>query len=323
MATARNNTGRIDLNALLMFHAIASTGSLTRAAARLDVSKATLSRRLRDLEREVNALLVTRGHRRLELTEAGAVLFADSQTLAAEAQAVADRVRTLRTEFDGALRIAVPTGFMATVCDKAVLRFAARHPRVRLHVTQADRPIDVTQEPFDVAVHIGAVPNRDVPMRLLARVRRGAYASPAYLKGRPTPLAVADLAANACIALSSQISAGVWSIIERSGRRSARRSLRAIVSDVHLAREMARAGLGIAALPEALCREDVESGRLVRVLTEWRIPVAEVFATYADRHYMPSKIRTFLDLLRTEFDDLIADGRGKKRPLRSVAKLKP
>ena len=305
-----------------MFHAIASTGSLTRAAAQLDVSKATLSRRLRDLEREVNALLVTRGHRRLDLTEAGAILFADSRNLAAEAKAVEDRARTLRTEFDGALRIAVPTGFMATVCGKAVLRFAARHPSVRLHVTQADRPIDVTQEPFDVVVHIGPVPNRDVPMRLLARVRRGAYASPAYLKGRPMPVAVADLAANDCIVLASQIAAGVWSIIERSGRRSIRRSVRAIVSDVHLARDMACAGLGIAALPEALCREDVESGRLVPVLTEWRIPAAEVSATYADRHYIPSKIRSYLDFLKVEFDALIADRCDKKRPPRTVAKLK-
>jgi len=288
----------LDLNALLLFHGIAASGSLTRAAAQLDVPKATLSRRLRALEREIDALLVTRGRRRLELTEAGAALYAASQQLVSEARAVGDYARTLRAELDGALRVAVPTGYMATLCGRALLRFAALHPRVRLQVFQTDRWIDVTEEPFDIVVRVGAVPNRALPVCPLARIRRGAYASPQYLKSRAAPAQPADLAQHECVIVASQLAAGVWPALERRGRPA---PPRAIVSDVYLARDMALAGLGITVLPEALCREDLAAGRLVRLLLDWRIPPADVVATYADQRHLPAKLRSFLDLLRAEF----------------------
>lgn len=363
-ATSRK---RVDLNALLMFHGIASTGSLTRAAAKLDVPKATLSRQLRALERELDALLVKRAHGRLELTDAGAALYARTQTLAADVDDVAEYAHSLRNELEGVLRIAVPTGFMGALCGKAVLRFALMHPHVRLHVQQTDRPVDVIREPVDVLVHVGSSPGQSAPTRVLARIRRGAYASPAYLRTHPAPAHPRDLATHDCIALASQQLGGVWPMIEghagdavAAGRtslasaerravaspdrsiastnrpttstghttartdrlmastdrftaRADRTTARAVVSDIHLAREMALAGLGIAVLPEALCRDDVAAGRLQRVLPDWRIPLGEVSATYAERRHLPAKVRRFLDLLQAEFANLVSEERGRSR----------
>lgn len=312
---ARGSTGRkrVDLNALLLFHGIASTGSLTRAAARLDVPKATLSRQLRALEGEVDALLVKRTHGRLELTDAGAALYARMQTLAAEVDEVAEYARNLRTELEGVLRVAVPTGFMGTLCGQAVLKFSVQHPRVRLRVQQTDLAVDVIRDPVDVVVHVGPSPTQAAPTRVLARIRRGAYASPEYLRAHGSPANRRELAAHDCIVLASQQVGGVWALAQGEADATLA-DPRAVVSDIHLAREMALAGAGIAVLPEAICRDDVAAGRLQPVLTDWRIPLAQVSATYAERRHLPEKVRRFLDLLRSEFAAFASEQAGRAVP---------
>jgi DNA-binding transcriptional LysR family regulator len=235
------------------------------------------------------------------------------QTLAAEVEEIADYARNLRSELEGVLRVALPTGFMGTLCGQAVLKFTVLHPRVRIRVQQTDRPVDVAREPVDVVVHVGPSPSSNAPTRVLARIRRGAYASPEYLRGRSPPAHRRDLATHDCIALATQQLGGVWSF--NAGAEHADRSEpRAIVSDIHLAREMALAGVGIAVLPEALCRDDLDAGRLQRVLPDWRIPLAEVSATYAERRHLPEKIRRFLDLLRVQFASFVSEQSGRSSP---------
>jgi DNA-binding transcriptional LysR family regulator len=302
---------RVDLNALLLFHEIAATGSLTRAAARLDVPKATLSRQLRALERDMDTLLVKRARGRLELTDAGAALYARMQTLAAEADGVVEYARNLRTEIEGVLRVAVPTGFMGALCGQAVVKFTVLHPRVRIRVQQTDLAVDVMRDPIDLVVHVGSSPSRHAPTHVLARIRRAAYASNEYLRAHAAPAHRRELAAHDCIALTSQQLGGVWSFDTGDGRTS-RSEPRAVVSDIHLARELALAGVGIAVLPEALCRDDVVAGRLQRVLPEWRIPLAEVSASYADRRHLPQMTRGFLDQLRAQFAGFVSEQ--SKRP---------
>jgi DNA-binding transcriptional LysR family regulator len=299
---------RVDLDGLLLFHSIAATGSLTRAAEKVGVPKATLSRRLRQLERDLGTALVKHGHRRLVLTEAGAALYASSQGLAAEAEALAEYAASLRAEPAGALRVSLPIGYLGSVCARALTKFAARHPRVRLTVQQTDQWVDVSQQPFDVAVHVGKVVNRNVPVRTLARMRRDAYAAPEYLKRRGLPITPADLSAHDCIVSPLQLAAGLWRVIPAGkGRLTSPLQPRATVTDVLLALEMARAGMGIAILPQALARADVANGTLQPVLPDWRIPLAQVVATYAERRYMPAQLRALLDHLVTEFAETNID----------------
>jgi DNA-binding transcriptional LysR family regulator len=299
---------RIDLDGLLLFHAIAATGSLTRAAEKVGVPKATLSRRLRRLERDLGTALVKHGHRRLVLTDAGSALYTSSQGLAAEAEALAEYASSLRAEPAGALRVSLPIGYLGSVCARALTKFAARHPRVRLTVQQTDQWVDVSQQPFDIAVHVGKVVNRNLPVRILARMRRHAYAAPEYLKRRGLPVTPADLAAHDCIVSPLQLAAGLWRVIPAAkGRLTSPSQPRATVSDVLLALEMARAGMGVTILPQALAQVEVANGVLQPVLPDWRIPLAQVVATYADRRYMPAQLRTLLDHLAAEFADASID----------------
>jgi DNA-binding transcriptional LysR family regulator len=295
---------RIDLDGLLLFHAIAANGSLTRAAEKAGVPKATLSRRLRQLERELGMALVKHGHRRLVLTDAGSALYASSLGLVAEAEALAEYAESLRAEPAGALRVSVPIGFLGSVCASALSKFAARHPRVRLTVQQTDQWVDVSQQPFDVAVHVGKAINSNLPVRVLARLRRHAYAAPDYLKRRGTPLTPADLATHDCIVSPLQLAAGLWRVIPAAkGRLTSPSQPRATVTDVSLAMELARAGMGVAVLPQALARTQIASGTLQQVLPNWRIPLAQVIATYAERRYMSAQLRGLLDHLAAEFGE--------------------
>ena len=299
---------RVDLDGLLLFHAIAATGSLTRAAEKVRVPKATLSRRLRQLERQLGTALMKHGHRHLVLTDAGAALYASSQGLAAEAEAVAEYAESLRIEPAGALRVSLPIGFLGSVCSRALTKFAARHPRVRLTVQQTDQWVDVSQQPFDIAVHVGKVPNPNLPARVLARVRRRAYAAPDYLRRRGLPATPAELATHDCIVSPLQLAAGLWRVIPAAkGRLTSPSQPRATVTDVLLALDLARTGMGVAILPQAVARADVASGALQPILPDWRIPHAQVVATYAERRYMPAQLRSLLDHFAAEFAETTID----------------
>ena len=150
-----NQINAIDLNGLVLFHELANSTSLRQAAARLHVPTATVSRKLRDLEREIGAVLFKRGPRRMTLTDAGAALFEHSERIVAEVAAAHNAVSQMQTEPRGSIRVSLPHGFGTQLVSVAIARFALAYPHVDLVIQATNRMVDVTVEPFDVAINVG------------------------------------------------------------------------------------------------------------------------------------------------------------------------
>jgi len=176
------------------------------------------------------------------------------------------------------------------------VQFARRFPEVRIYAQVCNRWVDVSEESYDVAIHIGTVRNPDLPMRRLASLQRGLFASPEYLARRGTPKTPAELLAHDCIAMESQVHDGLWRVATESGVNEPITPHFA-TTDIVLAREMTVAGMGIAMLTLALSAEDVRAGRLVRVLPELALPPVSISAVYLERRYMPVRIRAFIDMM--------------------------
>jgi DNA-binding transcriptional LysR family regulator len=152
----------------------------------------------------------------------------------------------------------------------------------------------VSEEPYEIAICIGRVRNEQLPVRQLAELPRGLYASPDYCGRKGMPQGPAELAQHDCIMLETQINDGLWSVAS-SGHGAL--SPRLTTSDIIVAREMAVAGVGIAMLTQAVCAAEVQSGRLVPLLPEWRIPPVVIAAMFLERRHMPLRIRAFIDLM--------------------------
>jgi DNA-binding transcriptional LysR family regulator len=290
---------RIDLNLLMMFLEIVNAGSISQTAIRLHVPKATLSRKLRQLEQQIGAVLLKRGPHRLEMTTIGQALFQHCERIAAEAAEASTIASEMQSQLKGAMRISIPFGLGNTWVSQALARFALLYPDVKLTIHVTNRWVDVSEEPYDVAIYIGRVRNEHLPMRRLAELARGVYASPAYLERNGAPKVPADLLGHECIALESQLVDGLWTFDNAEGG-TATVTPRMTATDVVIVREMALAGLGCAILTHALCEAEVKANRLVRVLPEWRIPAVPVAATFLERRHMPQRIRAFIDLIAQE-----------------------
>jgi DNA-binding transcriptional LysR family regulator len=291
---------RIDLNLLMLFLEIVNSRSISQTAARLEIPKATLSRKLRQLEQQIGAVLLKRGPHRLEMTDIGQALFQHCERIAAEAQDASLIASEMQSQLRGTMRISIPFGLASTWISRALARFALQYPDVTLTIDVTNRWVDVSEEPYDVAIYIGRVRNEHLPVKRLAELARGLYASPDYLQRRGVPQTPADLLGHDCVALQSQLSDGVWTLNVPGNATPVTVSPRMTLTDVIAAREMALAGLGIAMLTLALTEADVKAGRLVRLLPDWRIPPVVVSATFLERRHMPIRIRAFIDLIGEE-----------------------
>jgi DNA-binding transcriptional LysR family regulator len=289
-------TPRIDLNLLMMFLEIVNSGSISQSAARSHVPKATLSRKLRLLEQQVGAVLLKRGPHRLEMTEIGQALYRHCERIAAEAAEASSIASEMQSQLRGAMRISIPFGLGNTWISQALARFALLYPDVKLTIDVTNRWVDVSEEPFDVAIYIGRIRNEHLPVRRLAELPRGVYASPAYLERNGVPRVPQDLLRHDCIALESQLIDGLWTI-ESADEGPTPVVPRMISTDVVVTREMVIAGLGCAILTHALSETEVKAERLVRVLPEWTLPPVLMSATFLERRHLPQRIRAFLDLI--------------------------
>jgi DNA-binding transcriptional LysR family regulator len=288
--------GILDLNLLMLFPAIVSAGSITRATSRLRVPKATLSRKLRELERQIGAVLLKRGPRGLEMTEVGRALHHHCERIAETAFDASQIAAEMQSLVQGTVRVSVPFGLSKTWVSEAMSDFALRHPDVRLVVHVTNRWVDVSEEPYDVAIHVGQAKNLDIPTRRLAELPRGLYASPEYCERRGIPLEPADLIRHDCIVLENQVADGLWNLGSEGGLEWTI-SPRLTTTDVVLAREMAVAGVGIAMLTHVMTEPEIRGGQLRRILPNFDIPPVVIAAMFAERRYVPARIRMFVDVM--------------------------
>jgi DNA-binding transcriptional LysR family regulator len=292
----------IDLNGLALFHELANSASLRQAATRLGVPQATVSRKLRELEQDLGAVLFKRGPRRLSLTEAGQTLLEHSEHIITEVSEACNAVAEIQSEPRGTIRVSLPFGFGTDLASSAIAKFAIAYPHVELNIMATHRPVDVTTEPIDVALNVGPVLNESLPAVKLSELHRGVYASTRYCERQGVPTKPADLARFECITLESQRASGLWSF--GTGKRRSPVHSRIQVTDVATAFQMVCADLGFAILPNILCIEALRTGKVQRVLQGWSIPPLPVTATYLDRRNLPLRIRAFLDFIRDELRPL-------------------
>jgi len=298
-AASRAEPSNIDVNSMVLFYDVVNSGSINQAAVRLKLSKASISRKLRKLEQDVGAVLLKRGQHKLSMTSSGEVLYHHCEQIIDETQDARTALAEMQSELAGKLQLVAPVGLGLWV-TRALSVFAQRYPRVEVVVDLTHRWVDVSEEPYDVAIHLGRIRNERLPVRRFAELARGVYVSPSYLKEKSVPQTPMDLVRHSCIVLKQQLDDGIWTFREANGTSITVRP-RVRASDIVVARDLAIAGLGFVILPHAFCRSAIAAGQLVEVLPRWHIPPLVPSATYLERRYMPLRIRAFLDTVAAQF----------------------
>ena len=286
---------RISTDALLLFYDVVNAGSINKAAESLGLPKSTISRKLTELEATLGSNLVKRGSQGLLLTDVGKVLYERCGRIAAEVDEASVITGATRDELVGSLRVSLPPDFWMSWFGRAIAEFATLHPSIHLELLCHDRQVDVSAEPFDLAVHIGEVRNPNVNVKPLGSMGRGFYASAAYLASNGEPAVLNGLHAHALIMTVGQLNEHLWDLPD--GAELRRPSARFLTNSVGFARDLALHGQGIAILPNLLVAPDVQAGQLVRVLSATELPRLAVCGSFIGRKHLARKIRGFLDFV--------------------------
>lgn len=286
------------LSEIAVFVRIVECGSFTRAAEELELSRAVVSKHLTRLEKQLGARLLQRSTRRLSLTEAGAALFEASRNAIERITEAQEEISRLQTEPRGRIKLSAPMGFGLMHLGKPLIEFKRKYPGVSLDVHFDDRFVDLVAEGIDVAVRIGALTDSSLVARKLASVRPVVCAAPSYLAAHGEPASPLDLAAHDCLLYAYLSTVNVWRFHAPDGRAmpvAVKGSLRMNSGIAQC--EAAVEGLGILMTPDFYVAQAIHEGRLKRVLTDYALPELGIFAVYAQREYLPPKLRLFIDFL--------------------------
>lgn len=301
-----------NLTDVAVFVRVVERGSFTRAADELELSRAVVSKYLTRLEERLGVRLLNRTTRRLSLTEAGAELFAASRGALERIAEAEGAITRLQREPRGTLKINAPMSFGILELAPALPEFLRRHPDIQVDLRMDDRQVDLVEEGFDVGVRIT---QRMAPSSLVARrlttCRQWVCAAPSYLAEHGVPETPEDLSAHNCILYQYASAANVWRFRARGGREIAVAVTGNLRANNGIAeREAALRGVGILLTPSFYVGEDLRSGKLVRLLSEYSLPELGIHVVYPKRSHVPPKVRVFVEFLARHFGGRPAWERG-------------
>lgn len=285
----------MNLARLEVFVAVCSTGSFTRAAEHLAITKSAASQHVGALERELGVQLLHRSTRSLTLTDAGAALLEEAKALLDQARRLADRTRQQAARLTGTLRLTSAeetTGWVAPV----IAEYVRLHPGMQVEYRPSDRLLDLVAEGMDLSLRTTGRRDSSLRAATLATFDIWCVASPRYLDERGTPRRLADLASHAWIAFTPI--PHPWTLQTRDGKQSVRLPRSLSTSSTAGGRALALAGAGVFAAPQVMLESEVSAGRLVRLLPTLKLPQVTLYAVWPGRGEPPSKTRAFIELAK-------------------------
>jgi DNA-binding transcriptional LysR family regulator len=282
----------MDLVALADFNLVARHGGFGKAARASGRPKATLSRRVTELEAALNIRLFERGARTLKLTEEGRALHTRTAALMIELEETATAIASGAEKPRGRLRISAPLLLSQTAMGKIAAGFALKYPDVRLEISTEDRAVDMIEEGYDLVIRVNPDPDEALVGRAFLHDRLVVVASPEFAGPRgdhPVSGVVRRLGDRQ-----------TWTVKTSEGPLMIVIEPILALSSLIMVRDAVRAGVGAARLPISLVSHDLADGTL---LHRGDIEGSEIalWALYPSRRLLSARVSAFLDFLKHAF----------------------
>ena len=300
----------LDLNDFFLFVQVVDRGGFTAAGRTLRMPKSTLSHRIQQLETNLGVRLLNRTSRQFGATDAGKEFYHHAVAMLREAEQAETAIRH---------RLSEPTGVVRCTAGVATMQFAMRdmlpdflslYPKVNVVAHATDRIVDIVGENYDVAVraHSNPLPDSNLVQRTLTPAPWFLFAGSAYLDSNKAPETPRDLQKHPSLFMMRTGVAPVWRLRHSSKAKDQvvlPLAPRLLGDDMIGLKQAAIKGLGVVALPGYVCRDEVRSGALRRVLPNWLAGDSTITALVPYRQGLLPSVRVFLNHLATEFPKVV------------------
>lgn len=285
----------MNLNEISIFIKVVEAGSFIGAAKTLGMPKSTVSARLSSLEKRLGVTLIRRTTRKLNVTDAGKAyyqqcLLAFSQIMAAE-----ELVTQGQSTPHGLLRITAPIELGGALLPKVIEEFTKRYPEVKLEVILSDKTVDLVSEGIDIAIRAGNLRDSNLMSKKLGTIYFAPFASPKYLKKAKELKSPKDLEDH-CIITFTPLGAEEWKLVSSKDKQTIRMTKSMAINDLNLIKSLTISGLGISLIPTFLCLDENKSGKLIRVLKDWRTELRPVHFVYPSQKFVTPTIKAFIEV---------------------------
>lgn len=290
------------LEDMRIFVATVESASFTAAAEKLGLSKQFLSRRVSDLEERLGARLMLRTTRRLSVTDLGKAYFERCQKIIEDVDEVEAFVGRGLGQPRGRIKISAPVSFGSLHLGPALADFLAQMPDIQLDVVLNDRVVDIVGEGFDVALRVGQLEDSSLLAKRLADVCMLLVASPEYLQGAAPLDTPDDLSRHACL-LYGHSPAVEWTYRGQGKLCKVAVKGRVLANNGDITMSCALKHQGIARLPDFMVCQQIQAGKLVEVLPEFRLPGGGLYAVYAQHRQSSLAVQALIKHLSKAFSN--------------------
>jgi DNA-binding transcriptional LysR family regulator len=292
----------MDLQALTDFALVATHGGFGRASRVSGRSKATLSRRVADLEQSLGVRLIERGTQSLRLTDEGRALHERTHGPLSEIAEAEEAVTLGASTPRGRLRVSAPLVLAHVALGRVSARFALAYPDVQLEIVAEDRVVDPVEDGFDLVIRVDPPNDERLVGRRILDDQRLIVAHPDMAMPSSTTDDEETPAVNAVLMPRTPPDI-VWQFRTGTGAEQRIRAVPALrLSSLLMVRDAVAAGAGAALLPKLLVEGDIKNGRLALWGIDTRPPV-EIWALRNSRRLVGAKVRAFLDVLEQAFPE--------------------
>ncbi|MCJ8521395.1 DNA-binding transcriptional LysR family regulator [Pseudorhizobium tarimense] len=290
------------LTRMRAFIDVVEAEGFSAAARRTGRSKALLSKYVKELEDDLGALLLNRTTRQFSMTEAGHTYYRTAADILKEIDNLSDLVRENNADLKGRLRVSVPRTFVDAEVGQSLIDFAKEHPEVSLEIVAEDRFVDLIEESFDLAIRITKLEDSGLIARKVSDFRVYACASADFVARHGPIETPQDLSR---IPFIIDTNSRWHNNVRFSGPDGNTISVPVTgpleVNSPQATLRAAKAGLGVAIIPDFIAGPSIQSGDLVTLLEDYIAKDRGIYAVYPHRRYLPAKVRSFVDYLAVWF----------------------
>lgn len=286
-------------DAMLAFARVVETGSFTKAAETLHMSKTSVTQLVQQLEARLRVRLINRTTRKLNVTADGTVYYDRVVRLLADMDDAETSLSTASASPRGRLRIDVPSPLARMILVPALPEFHARYPDIQIDMGVSDRIVDLIDENVDCVVRGGELSDQSLIARRVGDLQLGVFAAPSYLEYAGVPLHPRELeeAHHRIVGFLWARTGKAVPYAMRRGDESVRVHGRYVlaVDDGNAYLAAGLAGMGVLWLPHYMSQTHHARGELVQLFADWKLDPMPLYLAFPPNRHVSTKLRVFID----------------------------